>query len=85
MKYIDIHLKKLDNPAYAKVFDDYCINIDFNQCKIEADEQNKDFIEMVARVINHEILHYAIFEITNVDTTIKFDRIARNLKEYWGW
>lgn len=87
MKDIDIHLAKLGIPANARgnIFIGYSINIDFNQIKIEANSQHMKFIEMIARVISHEYIHYAIFETTNNKTSKKFDKIAKNLKDYWGW
>lgn len=86
MKHIDIHLAKLGNSANScgNIFIGYSINMDFNRIKIEAYSQHKEFIEMVARVINHEFLHYAIIETTNIKISKKFDNIAKNLKDYWG-
>lgn len=87
MKHIDIHLAKLGSPAntHGNSFIGYSIYIDFNRIKIEAYSQHKEFIEMVARVMNHEFLHLAIVETTNNKISNKFDRIAKNLKDYWGW
>lgn len=85
MKYIDIIISEVDNPAVAQIDRGYYIEIDFHQVKIEACYQHRDFIEMVARVINHEMLHYAIAEIADNETSCKFDRIASDLKDYWGW
>jgi len=54
-------------------------------CKKYAKINNIEFIEFVARCLNHEFLHHLLDVEHNYETSRALDNIAKELKDYWMW
>ena len=83
MNEIDIKLEKNINVATAYLSDGY-MGLDLCETKLESKIQEKSFIELVSRVINHETIHFLIYETENRSTSISYDKIAKELICYYG-
>ena len=54
-------------------------------CKKYAKRNNIEFIEFVARCLNHEFLHHLLNEEHGRQATWELDNIAKRLKDFWLW
>ena len=61
------------------------ISLNLKKCTKFAKENKIEFSEFIARVINHEFLHYLFHTEHDEETGHNLDNIAKKYKDYWLW
>lgn len=77
------HCAKWSDAQYNREVQETRLNLP--KCKEYAKEYGIDFLEYVARCLNHEFLHHLLYEEQDKNTSRALDNIAKKFKDEWLW